>query len=202
MSPDKHMKPEELLDFVEGDLSPEKSTGIARHLKTCPSCRAYVRSIRQTLDILVEDTVPEPPPGYWVYFERAVRARIRPKRRRLLLVLVPGLAMLCIAVLTMWWRARVPEEPLSSMELAFAEMSSGEVVESVAESELVEEMILLAAGDDLASLGRYLLETDDIDNLISGLRDEEKDELVSRLMRLMRKDDTSGLTGGIEWKGC
>jgi hypothetical protein len=202
VSPDQHREPQELIDFVGGDLSPERSVEIERHLKTCASCRAYVESVRQTFDILAEDTVPEPPPGYWVYFGRAVRERIRPKRRRLLLILAPGLAIVCIAALTLWWGTRVPEEPLDSMELMFAQMSSGELVESVAGSELVEEMILFNTEIDLAALGSYLFEADDIDNLIGGLRDEEKDELVSRLMRLMRKEDTSGLTKDVKWKGC
>ena len=66
-----HITCRELIDFlddyIDGQLEPESRESFERHLRVCPSCRAYLASYRDTIslargivdDVPIEDIPPE-----------------------------------------------------------------------------------------------------------------------------------------------
>jgi hypothetical protein len=74
-----HLKPEEVVDIVEGALA-ESSVP---HLETCDICRAQVREMRAMLTAIAGADVPEPSPRFWDHFSTRVRdaVAVEPPRR-------------------------------------------------------------------------------------------------------------------------
>lgn len=51
-----------LVDYLEGDLPPERSRALEIHLELCPSCVAFVRTYKGTVDVARTLPVDEIPP--------------------------------------------------------------------------------------------------------------------------------------------
>ncbi|PYQ61873.1 MAG: hypothetical protein DMF58_03315 [Acidobacteria bacterium] len=68
----------ELIDFIAdylvGELGESERSEFERHLILCPSCRAYLASYRQTLELLADDAVIEDVP------EELVQAILKVRR--------------------------------------------------------------------------------------------------------------------------
>jgi predicted anti-sigma-YlaC factor YlaD len=185
-----HQKREELIDFVEGELSAERTGEIDAHLKTCKECAAYVESLKRTFSVLTEDTVPEPPPGYWTYLPRRVRQQAGAgRRRRRILVFAPGIAALAVVLMLVWRGTRAPAPETTTLEMITAELATEDLLESVAASEVYEVMFMDAAAEEITSLDQYLSETEDIYDLIGTLSDAEAEAFVAELDNLMRADE-------------
>jgi predicted anti-sigma-YlaC factor YlaD len=202
MNRKRHRKTEELIDYLEGELTPDEVAEIETHLAECKPCTSYVESLKRTFSLLATDTVPEPPQGYWVHFRKSVRHRIADRRRRLVLTLVPSLAAVLVVAFLIWWGVRIPNQVPDSLELILADMSSHEIVESVSGSLPLEEMVVEAVGADLISLEQYFIETENIYDLLSTLSEEEGEEFVSRLNDLMRMDSSNRATDVVSRKEC
>jgi hypothetical protein len=192
-----------LIDFVEGGLSSLRADEITGHLGTCETCRSYVDSLKATFAMLERDAVPEPPPGFWAYLGQRVKHRARSKRRRLVLVLAPGLAAVLITVVLAWWSMRAPVEDLDSIDLFLADMSTGEIVESLSESDAYEDVVIEAAGDEMRSLEEYFVESEDIYVLIDALSEEERDRFLAEIQGLMKEaEGTSKVMTDLAGKEC
>ena len=81
----QHLRPEEIVDFVEdrqSRLDPDR----AAHVTTCDACREQVRELREVMLEASDLTVPEPSPLYWEHSARrvsdAVTADARTRRGR------------------------------------------------------------------------------------------------------------------------
>jgi predicted anti-sigma-YlaC factor YlaD len=181
---------EELIDFVEGELSAERAGEVGAHLKTCKECAAYVASLKRTFSVLQEDTVPEPPPGYWAYLPQKVRQQAAARgRRRRILVIAPGMAALAVVLMLIWWGSRAPAPELTTLEMITAELATEDLLESVASSEAYDIMFLDAAAEEITLLDEYLSETEDIYDLVGTLSDAEAEAFVAELDNLMRADE-------------
>jgi hypothetical protein len=203
MSGGHHPDRKDLIDFVEGELSPPRADEISAHLRTCETCRSYVDSLRATYSLLEHDTLPEPPPGFWTYLAQRVRHRARSKRRRLVLILAPGLAVVFVAVVLSWWSMRAPVEDFDSIDLFLADMSTGEIVESLSGSDAYEDVVAEAAGDEMRSLEEYLVDSEDIYDLIEALSEEERDRFLSEIEGLMKEtEETSNVMTDLAGKEC
>lgn len=203
MDSKNHIGHEDLIDFIEGELSPERARRIGAHIGVCETCRSYVESIKATFGLLARDSVPEPPPGYWVYLPQRAKGLARSRRRRLLLALAPGLAAVLVAAVLLWWPGKSPVRDLDSVDLMLSEMSTDEIIETLSGSPAYEEMVLEAAEDEISTLEGYLFQTEDIYDLVNMLSDDEKDALASELSNLMGlNENTSKLMIGPARKGC
>ena len=190
MSRECGQRHEELIDFVEGELSPERAGRIEAHLRTCRECAAYVESLKRTFARLSDDSVPEPPPGYWTYLPQRVRLEAgRRRRRRWALVLAPGAAALAVALMVVWWGIRTPAPEVSTLEMITAELDTGELLESMSANEAYDDIFLEAAAEEISSLDEYLNDTDNIDDLIGNLSDAEAEALMAELNNIMGADE-------------
>jgi hypothetical protein len=61
---------------LDGEGAPGEAGEVEAHLARCPSCRAEYHPMRDLLDLLKDDPVPEPPEGYWDSFLPRLRTRI------------------------------------------------------------------------------------------------------------------------------
>jgi anti-sigma factor RsiW len=50
-----------LYEYVEGELTPETSHKLEKHLGNCPPCLEYVKSYRHTIEITHHHGLPEEP---------------------------------------------------------------------------------------------------------------------------------------------
>jgi hypothetical protein len=191
MSKNRHPERQVLIDFVEGDLPHERLKEIRGHLKECDDCRSYVESLRHTYALLTHDTVPEPRPGFSAYLAQRARQRAQSRRRRPFWVLVPGVAAAAVVLAIVWWGNGVDVAEPDSIDLLLAEMNTGEVVESVSGSSTYDEFLHVAS-DEISVLEEFIIETEDIDGLLSVLTDGEKDDLVSELTRIMGIENDEG----------
>jgi anti-sigma factor RsiW len=181
---------EELIDFVEGELAPERAGEIEAHLRTCQECAAYVESLKRTFALLGDSSVPEPPPAYWTHLPQRVRleAAGRRKRRRFF-VLVPGAAVLAVALVLVWWGMRAPAPETSTLEMITAELDTGELLESMSASGAYDDIFVEAAAEEMSSLEEYLDDTDDVDDLIGSLSDADAEALMAEINNIMRADE-------------
>ena len=60
-------------DFLEGDMGRRERARIAFHLERCDLCRAFVNTLRATVDLLRSAPALEPPEG----FEQRIRDSLR-----------------------------------------------------------------------------------------------------------------------------
>lgn len=51
-----------LVDYLEGDLPPERARALDIHLELCPPCVAFVRTYKGTVDVARNLPVDEIPP--------------------------------------------------------------------------------------------------------------------------------------------
>jgi anti-sigma factor RsiW len=51
-----------LVDYLEGELPPERARALEIHLDLCPSCVAFVRTYKGTVDVARNLPVDEIPP--------------------------------------------------------------------------------------------------------------------------------------------
>ncbi|MFH1313470.1 MAG: zf-HC2 domain-containing protein [Candidatus Eisenbacteria bacterium] len=204
MSRECDHKHEELIDFVEGDLAAERADEIDAHLKVCKECAAYVESIKRTFSVLTDDTIPEPPPGYWAYLPQKVRQQAGARRRRhRVLVFAPGMAALAVVLMLIWWGTRAPVPEITTLEMITAELATEDLLESVSSNEVYEIMFVDAAAEEMTSLDQYFNETEDIYDLIGNLSDAEAEAFVAELDNLMRADEgTSEVMTDTPGKEC
>jgi len=192
-----------LIDYMEGELPSGKTEEIRLHLAACESCRSYLESLEATLSLLAQDSVPEPPPGFWAYLTQRIKHRARARRRRLVLIFTPGLAALFVAIIMVWSSMRAPVEMPDSIDLMLADMSTGEIVESLSATPAYDDVVVEAAGEEIRSLDEYFIENEDIYELIDALSEEEREELFSEIRGLMNESEgTSKVMTDLAGKEC
>ncbi len=185
MTANRHPESEELIDLVDGELSPSRAEAVESHIEACDTCRSYVESLRHAFSLLAQDAVPEPPPGFWAYLPDRVRARAKPRRRRLAWILAPGAVAIAAVAVFFWWTGHPQEPGFDSMDLLLAEMSTGEIVESLSDDSDYGDVILESADDEMETLEGYLIEEEDVYDLIDAMSDEEKQKLILEIENLM-----------------
>ncbi|MFZ1947272.1 MAG: zf-HC2 domain-containing protein [bacterium] len=199
----QHIKREDLIDFVDGGIAEGECRRVSEHLAACRECRAYVDSLRQTLEAAAEDAVPEQSEAYWTQFESVVRRRAgleatgggaratggRMRWLRLAPVLAPG-AVVAVALVLALVRLHGPVYFTPDVEPPLESMATGEIASSIADDEVLGDMVVEAAGEDITSIEEYLLETESLDDLIDGLADEEQRELATRLEDILEQKGT------------
>lgn len=67
-----HLTPDELIDAMEGVLSPERRT----HLAACDACQRELAGLSTVLSDAKQASVPEPSPMFWPHFSERVRTAI------------------------------------------------------------------------------------------------------------------------------
>jgi hypothetical protein len=214
MKRDEHFSEADLIEFAEGESSARLTANIEEHLRDCEPCRAHVESLRATLSALASDTVPEPPPGYWDYFEQRVRARATEKqgerRRHPVFALVPGLAAAAVFLLLLWWMPRTRSPEIYGVDVILADMTTGEIIETASGSPYAAA-VLLDTGEGMAQIEAYLAETGDIHDLVESLSPAEMERFMKSLIESIDEDENhsrldhrleEGQDNGISRKGC
>ena len=51
-------------DYLDGDIGGRERARIARHLKGCAPCAAFMNTLRATIELLRASQVPNPPDGF------------------------------------------------------------------------------------------------------------------------------------------
>ena len=198
-----HPEQDQLVDFVEGELEPAEALDIQAHLDECAGCREYVDSLRRTFVALEADLVPEPPEAYFAYLAARAKQRARKGRRRSVLSLAPGLAAAVAVVVLMWWLAGGPLAPVDSVDIIMADMTTGEIVETISTDPYAAGLLVGDSERSLVEIEAYLLETENIYDLLSGMDDTEKERFTAYLKGSMPEDGaTSGLMTGSARKEC
>jgi hypothetical protein len=192
-----------LIDYLDGQVEGEEASEIESHLGECPVCAASAEALRRTFDIAAADRVPEPPPAYWEHFGSNVRKRIEgragTRRRRLRLVLIPGLAgaAACVLLIVLFTRVFVP--PGGDVESIIAELNASVVSEQVVVESGMDELFLGQIGSDAELLDDYLIETGDVHDLVGELDEAEERHLINKLSTLM---ELRGSVDNGAGKGC
>ena len=232
---DGHPSREQLIDLVDGGLGAAEALAMNQHVESCAQCAAYVHSIKASFALASLDAVPEPGEPYWRDLEAGVRRRVRLQdgaeskwwaaalpvlrkslgagarmwgnRRRLALVLSPGLAVALALVLSLAlngpqapsYVASTPGSDLghglaadvpAELEPPLDGMTVEEIARSMSEDAIFTDLVIEAAGEDISSIEQYLLETDDIGVLIEDLADDEAQDLAATLADRMKQQGT------------
>lgn len=203
MSARKCVGEDRLIDFVDGEIQGEEAAAIERHLEECPACRTYVELLRRTLGAASADEVPEPDPAYWAYFaqnvKRRAESRAGSRKRRLRLVIIPGLATAAICVLLVVIFMRGPGAPVADLESMIVDLNTSVVTEELLLESGVDALLTGQIGIDAGLLDEYLTQTGDVDQMVGELSEDEERELINKLNSLME------LRSGIDsdaGKGC
>lgn len=203
MRQESHPEHASLIDFVEGGLPPERAREIETHLTGCETCRCYVESLQRTFTALEADRVPEPPEAFFAYLAPRARARAGRDRRRLALRLFPGLAASVAIVLLLWWLAGTPTSPVDSLDIIMADMTTGQIVETVSADPEAGSLLVEDAEDRIRDIETYLIETESIHSILESMSETEKERFTAYLEGTMSGEgETSGLVTGSLWKEC
>lgn len=81
---------ERLVEYLEEELSGGEQAAVRAHVASCELCRSELGALERTVRLLRDDGYVEPEPFYWTRFEAGLRAKLRGRRRRF--VLVPRLS--------------------------------------------------------------------------------------------------------------
>lgn len=86
----EHLSEEQLLMFVDGELSSKQVSKVREHLETCWTCRAELEKVEETISLFVEfrkkvqTPLNPPPPNNWSNFTRKLndlkREETKPQR--------------------------------------------------------------------------------------------------------------------------
>lgn len=203
MKNENHPQREQLIGFVEGDLPPARAQEVEIHIAGCETCRAYVESLRHTFAALETDLVPEPPEAFFAYLAGRARARASASRRRFAFMLAPGLAAAAAVIVLMWYITGGTISPVDSVDMILADMTTGEIVETLSTDPYAESLLVEDSDDSLGEIETYLLETESIHDLLDGMSDTEREHFMDRLQGSMTDDgETSGLMTGWARKEC
>ena len=63
-------------DFLEDELSPSSQAKIQAHLRICPSCTAFIKSLASTISLLGKLPKSKPPPA----LKRNIRERVENRK--------------------------------------------------------------------------------------------------------------------------
>jgi anti-sigma factor RsiW len=93
-----------IVEFMEGELGAEEQAAFQAHLDECEECADELAAFERTMALLEDDGYEEPSPFYWTRFEAGLRAKLRERKGRFVLVprlqnLAPRLAPIAVAVL-------------------------------------------------------------------------------------------------------
>jgi hypothetical protein len=203
MKHENHPEHDSLIDFVEGNLPSAATHEIEAHVAGCEVCRAYVTSLQQTFSALEMDRVPEPPEAFFAYLAGRARARASRSRRRLAFRFVPGLAAAAAAVVLMWWLAGTSLSPVDSVDIIMADMTTGQIVETVSFDPDAGSLLVEDSGDRLKEIEAYILETESIYDLLDSMSESEKERFTAYIEGSMTGDGgTSGLMTDSMRKEC
>jgi hypothetical protein len=203
MSKAYHPSRDRLMDFVDGELDEAGVGEIRAHLAGCETCRAYVESLKLTLRALEVETVPEPPEAYFAFLAGRARQRAGSGRTRLVFKLAPGLAAAAVVVALMWRITGTPVAPVDSVDIIMAEMTTGEIVETLAADPYVGSLLIGDSEADLDEIDSYLKETESVYGLLDAMSEAERARFMAYLKGSMVDDDEiSGPATGSSRKGC
>jgi anti-sigma factor RsiW len=123
-----------LVEYMEGELGPDEQAAVRAHVETCGACASELEAFQRTMALLEDDGYAEPEPFYWTRFEAGLRARLRDRSRRLVLVprlqdLAPRLAPIAVAVLFFCVGLGVGIQPM--LNVAERSDSSGSYAEGI-----------------------------------------------------------------------
>ena len=196
-----------LPDYITGHIEPSERLFVERHLELCDACRTEYANLRRTLNELASPSPGAVPQNYFSSVVPRVRARLEEQRSffprispivsRIVLPLASAFAVLFFlwnsASLVGTNASRNPLHPYAGSLSAddwidgWSEqlLYSNNTRQDAAESEVYEQL----AGTDavwtiMATASRSLLEEINdasYQSLISGMTDQELDELVDRL---------------------
>jgi predicted anti-sigma-YlaC factor YlaD len=69
-----------LSDYLDGDLARVTCQGIRRHLALCPNCRAFVNTLRKTIELCRKLPQYPVPPGVRRKLRIIIRSRLAEER--------------------------------------------------------------------------------------------------------------------------
>lgn len=146
------------LDYLEGELTQQERGEVQTHLAHCVGCQEEVRALRETLGLIANFPVPEPPEAFWQRYLKELRERagVGVGRPRLVEWLrfspwrpVPafavGVLLLVAAYLT--WNTMAPRPT----ELHLPSLVFTQDLTMIQELDLLKEMDLLETVDLLDS---------------------------------------------------
>lgn len=148
------------LDYLEGELTQQERQEVEAHLAHCLSCQEEVRGLQETLGLIANFPVPEPPEAFWQGYLRELREKAgigvgRPRPLEWLTLSpwrpVPAFAigvLLMVAAFITWNTiARVPTElHLPSLVLT-QDLAMIQDLDLLREMDLVETLDLLDSWD-------------------------------------------------------
>lgn len=191
MTGEHHPRREDLIDFLDRAIPEEKQRVIAKHLKVCERCAAYLESVKETFEILSQDEVPKVEPAFFDYLSQRILRSVARKRSWRTIVFIPGVATAAVAILILLV-FRFPSPPeLDRIDLLMSEMPVSDLMETVSGEEDYE-ILLSETGEALESADEYLSDETTYD-LIEILNSGEREQLVVEIEKLM-KSQNSGAT--------
>jgi len=147
---------ENLVPFLDGELSEPEERRVKEHLETCPECRRRALLLRRSYAALDSLEAPEPPAG----ISREVRKRAR--RRSLPALAAAAAVVLVAAFITLhtftehFRPAQPPETPaVATADLSPEERAVVEDLELFENYEIVSNFDLLADFETVSTLEEF-----------------------------------------------
>ncbi|MGB2869695.1 MAG: zf-HC2 domain-containing protein [Bacteroidota bacterium] len=197
-----------LPDFILGKIGQEQRQEIERHLAVCPKCHEEYEGMKQTLSLLRDSALPQPPFAFFSGILPRLRERFDQPRRSLFwaapfgerIVLPLAAAAVVVLMIVLTPVATGPDAPSNSLRAVLEQVSTSELVDVFTEdgapaygnSRMNQEFIESVVGEHfekggfvtgaaLTEVGYGELPASLYQGIMSNLSDEDVDNLLKRL---------------------
>jgi anti-sigma factor RsiW len=90
---------EGIAELLSGEVEPSRQQDLEKHLEACATCSEEMSRTRSALDLLAQEDVPDPGPGYWAAYGGRLRRRLAASNARPRRLIAVAAAALLAAVL-------------------------------------------------------------------------------------------------------
>ncbi|NIN00145.1 MAG: hypothetical protein GTO24_19340 [candidate division Zixibacteria bacterium] len=197
--------------YHESSLDPKDGEKVQRHLAECADCRLRLQEIRNTLQLLSKDGIPEPEESFWTNFLPRVRSGIESQEKPGFTIfpkprLVFGLLSAVVVVALSFFlfsadkkkMVEVPTNLSSESILPEYELSAytdqlAEILSSQDGESLAIEVFLSSSGEEELESTERILEEDylsqrSLSSILRELSDEELRQIEKSIKALQVRD--------------
>lgn len=197
--------------YHESSLDPKDGEKVQEHLAKCASCRLKLDEIRNTLELLSKDGIPEPEESFWTNFLPRVRSGIESEQKpgltisprpRLVFGLVSAVVVVALSLFLFTAdKKKMVEAPtnfssesiLSEYEASAYTDQLAEILSSQDDESLAIEVFLSSSGEEELESTERILEEDylsqrSLSSILRELSDEELRQIEKSIKALQVRD--------------
>ncbi len=164
-----------LIDYIEGELSPEVKQKVEEHLSACVICQKQKQEIERVFSVFDQDQVPEP---NWLTILNRIKKQAKARRFIYLPYLIPIAAAAILLFFLLPKNNRELELMITAPPSQLVYYSSENIQEKIL-AELVDSEVT----NRLQTMNSSIIESIDLSQLLDDLSSDEKEKFYESIKK-------------------